>query len=137
MSHEAIIKFAPIFTLERFNDPKWARPGRTMYEPGAFRFGPSEDPFVDKETVPLLIDHDPEREIGTVRDLWKWGWIDGPWVFASATLTDVPPWLERGTRVSFGFSSLQTHRDSRLAGAGRRQGHRERGLRALTGQAAC
>ena len=45
MSHEAIIKFAPIFTLERFNDPKW-RPDRRMYEPGALKFCRARTPFL-------------------------------------------------------------------------------------------
>jgi hypothetical protein len=35
MSYEAIIKFAPVFTLDRFNDPKW-RPDRRMYYPAVW-----------------------------------------------------------------------------------------------------
>jgi hypothetical protein len=95
MSHEAIIKFAPVFTLDRFNDPKW-RPDRRMYYPGALRFLPGT------EAVPLIVDHDDDREIGTVQKLHKWDWPGGPWIFASATVTAPPPWLKRGTRVSFG-----------------------------------
>lgn len=103
MSHEVIIKFAPVFTLERFNDPTW-RPDRRMYEPGALKFLPTRD------TVPLIVDHDDDREIGTVQKLHRWDWIDGPWIFASATVTAPPPWLKRGTRVSFG-SKIVSRRD--------------------------
>jgi hypothetical protein len=100
MTHTAIIKFAPIFTVERFNDPAWNRPGRQLYESGAFRFLPSED------TVPLVVNHDDSREIGTVHEVFKLDWIDGPWICARATVNDPPSWLKRGTRSSFSFITL-------------------------------
>jgi hypothetical protein len=84
------VKFAPVFTLERFNDPRWNRTGRTLYESGAFEFPPNKD------TIPLLIDHEDDREIGTVHSLFKMDWIDGPWICARATVTDPPEWLKRG-----------------------------------------
>jgi hypothetical protein len=70
MSHTALVKFAPIFTLERFDDHAWNRPGRTLYERGAFQFLPG------KTTVPLLVDHEDSREIGTVHELFRMDWID-------------------------------------------------------------
>jgi hypothetical protein len=36
--HTALIKVAPIRTLERHNDPDWNRPGRTLYGSHALRF---------------------------------------------------------------------------------------------------
>jgi hypothetical protein len=38
-----------------------ARPGRDLYQRGSLRFLPGQ------ETVPLLVDHDDDREIGIVR----------------------------------------------------------------------
>jgi hypothetical protein len=97
MSHEAIVKFAPVWLADRFDDPTWNRPGRTLYQRGAFQFLPG------KSTVPLLVDHDDDREVGTVHELFELDWIDGPWIAARATVTDPPVWLKRGeTKASFG-----------------------------------
>ena len=95
MSHTALIKFAPIFTLERFNDPAWSRPGRTMYYNGALRFLPAET------SIPLIVDHDDSREIGAVHELFKMDWTDGPWICARATVNTPPSWLKRGSAASF------------------------------------
>jgi hypothetical protein len=101
MSHDVTIKFAPIFTAERFSDPAWTRPGRTMCYPGALKFLPGTT------TVPLLVDHDDGREIGTVNRLFQMDWVDGPWICASATIDGDPPcWLERGNGASFGSRVL-------------------------------
>lgn len=111
MSQSVFIKFAPVFTLERYNDPVWARPGRMMYEPGSLKFMPGENSAL------LLVDHDYGREIGRVHRLSRDDWLDGPWFFASATVDDPPSWLERGTPVSFGFGPVHIRdmaiRDSR------------------------
>ena len=42
MSHTTLIKFAPIYSLERHNDPKWNRPGRALYASNALRFAPGK-----------------------------------------------------------------------------------------------
>ena len=99
MTYEINIKVAPVFTLERFNDPAWTRPGRLMYE--SLQFMPGQT------TAKLLVNHDAKREIGVVHHLWRWDWVDGPWVVAHATLTDPPSWLRRGIRASFGFGVVQ------------------------------
>ena len=52
MSHTALIRFAPLTTLERVNDDRWKDRGRTMYDPGGLTFAPSKD------SVPLLVNHD-------------------------------------------------------------------------------
>jgi hypothetical protein len=98
MSHTVTIKFAPLLTLDRVNDPAWQRADRTMYASvNALRFLPG------KSSAPLIVDHDDNLEIGTVTDLWRLDWIDGPWIAATATLHEPPEsWLKRGTRVSFG-----------------------------------
>ena len=69
-----------------------------MYWPGAPRFLPTET------EIPLLVDHNMERQVGVVHELFKLYWIDGgPWICARATVTDPPIWLKRHeTKASFG-----------------------------------
>lgn len=103
------LKFAPVFTSERFNDPRWTRPGRTMYSKLEFIPG--------KTSVPLLLNHDDDREIGTVDLIYRGEWIDGPWYFAAATLDrEPPPWLQRGCRVSFRCTPLHRNEDFTIRG---------------------
>ena len=95
---DVLIKFAPVHTLERHNDPAWNRAGRSLDEIGSLRFAPG------RSTVPLVVDHREEREVGIVHKIFRADWSDGPWWMASATLTEPPAWLEKyGTRASFGF----------------------------------
>ena len=84
MSHTALTRFAPVFTLERFNGPLWARPGRVMYERGGLQFLPGED------SAPLLVDHREGNVIGTVHALGTIEWSDGPWIYARASVDDAP-----------------------------------------------
>ena len=53
--------------------------------------------------IPLLVNHDPDRRIGTVHELARMGWTDGPWVVARATVDDAPAWLRTQRKASFGF----------------------------------
>ena len=103
MTHTATIKIAPIFTLERFDDPAW-RSDRTMYESGALSFLPGT------EEIPLLISHDEQQVVGVVHELMRMEWVDGlrvgPWIVARCTVEDRPEWLGRYTRASFGFKTL-------------------------------
>ena len=69
MSYTASIKFALVFNVERFDDPAW-RADRTLYDPGALKFLPG------KTTVPLVVDHDGEQEIGTVHTLKRMEWTE-------------------------------------------------------------
>lgn len=90
------MKFAPIVTAERMNNPTWERPGRTMYWPGSLRFLPIHS------EIPLVVDHNLERQVGVVHELFEMDWIDGPWVCARATVSDPPCWLKRyETKASF------------------------------------
>ena len=103
MSHRAIVKIAPLFTLERFDDRTWPA-DRVMYESGSLRFLPGKD------TVPLIVNHDDEWVIGTVHELFRMDWVDGsrvgPWIVARCTVDDPPAWMKRNTRASFGFKLL-------------------------------
>jgi hypothetical protein len=110
VSHSVLIRLAPIFTHARFNDPAWARPGRLMYHGDALRMLPSD------KTVPLLVDHDEGRAIGTVDELFRLEWIDGPWLAARATVPgDLPTWFKRGAPASCGYLPLH-RRDVAIAG---------------------
>ena len=44
MSHNILVKLAPILTAERWDDPNWTRPGRTLYWPGSLRLLPGKPP---------------------------------------------------------------------------------------------
>jgi hypothetical protein len=93
----ALIKIAPIVSTERVNDPTWTRPGRVLFWSGSLSFLPG------RSTIPLVIDHDVSRQVGTVHDLFTMDWIDGPWICARATLDNPPGWLKPyTTRASFG-----------------------------------
>jgi hypothetical protein len=101
MSYSATIKLAPVWTFERHTDPRWNRPGRALYEPGSLRFLPG------RTEVPLLVDHNEDRQIGTVRELFRMDWIDGPWICAHAVLDEPPVWMKQHeTKASFSHRNL-------------------------------
>ena len=96
MSHTALIKFAPVLTAERWGNPEWTRPGRTFYWGGSLKLIPGTP-------TPLIVDHDMDRRIGFVRELFTMPWTDGPWIVARAEITDPPAWLRTyETKASFG-----------------------------------
>ena len=100
---EAVVKFAPLLSVERVNDPAWQDAERTMVTQSTFRL-PHK-----KECVPLLADHNPDVELGTVKDWFRLKWIDGEWLAATATLNaPPPPFLQRGARASYGYKALHS-----------------------------
>ena len=40
MSHNILVKLAPILDADRWDDPTWTRPGRTLYWPHSLRLRP-------------------------------------------------------------------------------------------------
>jgi len=40
VSVSAVIKFAPVLTVERYQNPEWARPGRDLYRSGSLQLLP-------------------------------------------------------------------------------------------------
>ena len=101
MTYTSLIRFAPLTTLERVNDERWKRPGRTMYDSGALTLMPG------KTEVPLLINHDDDRVIGTVHTITRFEDTDGPWLACIAEIHDLPCWLTRGdTKASFSYVPL-------------------------------
>ena len=100
MNHTAVIKIGPLVTANALRHPCSVRAGRKLYQRGALE-------FLSVTGVPLLVDHDTSRQVGTVHELINFPDTDGEWIAARATITDKPEWLKRGTRASFEFASLQ------------------------------
>ena len=69
VTHTANIMFAPLHSLERHNDPKWNREGRTLYEARAIRMRPGVT------EIPVLVDHRVDRQVGTVDMIYRLPWI--------------------------------------------------------------
>ena len=109
MTYKALIKFAPLDTLERRRDPDWNRADRSLYGPGRFMFKPG------LTQIPLLVDHQDDQQVGIVDSIFRADEVDvvagqvesGPWLVASATVTDPPRWLrEHETKASFSFAAM-------------------------------
>ena len=98
MSHTISIKLAPVLTAERWDDPKWMRPGRAFYWPGSLA-------LIPRQPTPIVIDHDMNRVIGTVTELVTMPFTDGRWIVARGVLDGDPPsWLRQyHTKASLGF----------------------------------
>jgi hypothetical protein len=92
------IRFAPIATADRHSSSRWNRADRTLYEKLRLRPGVA--------TAPLLVNHEHDRQIGVVTDLFRFEDVDGPWWAALADVDDPPAWLERGTPASFAFAAV-------------------------------
>ena len=97
VTHTVTIKLAPVLTADRFRNPDWDRPDRTLYWRGALQFLPN------RSEVPLFVDHDLTRQIGVMDTFFELDWIDGEWICAVGTIGDPPAWIERHhTKASFG-----------------------------------
>ena len=94
LSSTAIIKLAPVITAATWRNPEWERPGRDVYWSGSLVLLPRRE-------VPLLVDHDDDRQVGVVRELSVLDWVDTKWIVAHVTINDPPGWLRNGTAASF------------------------------------
>jgi hypothetical protein len=100
LSHSALIKVGRIYSGEL---PDEVPAGRCRYQRGSIRFLPNR-------TVPVLVDHNDHRRIGTVLELAEIEDTDGHWMAARCELSDVPSWLKGGlygTRASWGYKVLR------------------------------
>lgn len=103
MSHNISIKLGPILNAERWNNPTWTRPGRTLYWPGSLK------PLPGKPT-PIVVDHDMSRQIGTVTELSTMDWTDGPWIIARGVIDHPPDWLRQyQTKASLGYWNVHSN----------------------------
>ena len=96
MTYEAAIAILPATSLERLNDPAWLTPDRLMADASGIKLFPRREP------VALLVDHDKQRPIGSVKSLMRLDAADpaGKWVVAIVEVTERPDWLRRGTPAS-------------------------------------
>jgi hypothetical protein len=100
-----MIRFAPIApadALRQLNEGSLDLE-RQWYKRDAFKFLPAE------ASVPLVVDHNVDKRVGTVRSLFPHPDTDGEWVAALCDVTDPPDWLRRNTPASFKFITLLRH----------------------------
>lgn len=106
MSFSALLRFAPVYDGSRIlTEPRLVR--KLMVERGALEKVKREEP------IPVVIDHDPERQVGTVREIFiapdvSYGGVVADWYHASVELTDAPGWLKRNGGVSWSYGALRT-----------------------------
>jgi hypothetical protein len=104
MSVAAVLRFTPVYDPRILEVQGLARD--VMVQRGAL------EKIGDDETTRVLVNHDPGRQVGTVREIYIAPTVDGgvvrDWYFASVRLDDPPDWLARHGAVSWGYKALQT-----------------------------
>ena len=65
--------------------------------------------FLTRETIPVVIDHNPELVVGEVSEFVSWDWTDQRWLVARARLDRAPSWVRRGTKASFSYRVLRSY----------------------------
>lgn len=90
------MKFAAVHSLEWLKNGVSVDAGRNLYYRGGLEFLPG------RVSVPLVIHHDMDRQVGTVDLIYAADWTPGPFYFARAQVDNLPAWVRRGTPVSFG-----------------------------------
>ncbi len=103
-THVALIKICRAYDSRLIGGP--VRGDATMFS--ELRFLPS------KSSVPVVINHDVDREVGRVHEIFVMEWPEGSemrrWNVARCSLIDpLPGWLRRGTGASFSHRRLHTH----------------------------
>jgi len=91
-------RVAPVYHSRLVLDPQLRREERTLFQRGSMR--------MINSSVPLLIDHDPQQQVGQVHEVTEFRDADGLWHAATATVDDPPEWLKRGSACSIGFITL-------------------------------
>jgi hypothetical protein len=78
--------------------------GETEIPQGQTRYGHRMRLAPWVERVPLLIDHDEGKRVGTVLALDEFDDTDGRWVYARCRMyADAPAWVKRGSRASWSY----------------------------------
>ena len=101
----AVLRFVPAYTPHLLDDPRLVR--QLMVERGALTKVKLDEP------IPVVVDHDLDRQIGTVRSIDVWddvmpGAFVAPWFFAHVDLEDPPEWLKRGGGVSWSHRNVHS-----------------------------
>jgi hypothetical protein len=89
------------------------RPGEIP--PGLLRYGHEMKLATWQANVPLLLDHDEAKRIGTVDELVTFDDVDGRWLCARAAIyPDAGRWVRKGSPAS--FKSALLHESSFVPG---------------------
>ena len=100
----AVLRFAPVYDPRILEVPGLARD--LMVQPGAL-----ETVGLD-EATPVVIDHDMDRQVGTVREIYIAPSVDAghvpEWFYASCDFEGPPGWLRAGGGVSWSHIPLRT-----------------------------
>jgi hypothetical protein len=108
MTWEAILRFTPAYDPRAFDaDGPGARPELLVSTDALNRLKLNEP-------TPVVVDHDDDRVVGHVREVWvakdvDYGTRVRRWYFASCELTEKPDWLKRGSGVSWSWYSLHEY----------------------------
>ena len=107
MTWEAVLRFAPAYdTRHLVGDPPDA-PDLLVSDSVLQKVKPNEP-------TPVLCDHDDERVVGHVKNVWvspdvDYGTRIRRWHFAACELNERPSWLKRGGGVSWSYHPLHTY----------------------------
>jgi hypothetical protein len=101
----ALLRFAPAYDSRIVTDPKFAR--TLMVQRGALEQINRDQP------IPVLVDHDMSRQVGTVREIFvapdiTYGGVVQDWYFASVEIAEPPGWLKFNGGVSWSHVPLRT-----------------------------
>jgi hypothetical protein len=100
-----VIRIGPIFDGE-----PWLPEGATYWQRGSLK------PLPNRTEIPVVIDHDPDRIIGSVDEIIEWnGDADGVWLAARCWI-DGSDWPRKGTGASVSYRTLRQQQ----IGAGQR-----------------
>lgn len=99
MTHDVLIRLARLINADALRDIDDGKiPAQRYVQRGGLR--------LREEGVPLLVDHDRSRRVGTVYRVLEFADTTGLWVWAKATVEDPPGWLRAGTRASYGSHAI-------------------------------
>ena len=107
MTWEAVLRFAPAYDTRHLVDGAVNAP-ELIVASDALKQLRSGEP------TPVVIDHNSERVVGRVKNVYVWDDVDygtrvRKWHFAAVELDEKPEWLKRGTGVSWGYHPLHTY----------------------------
>ena len=109
MTFEALLRFVPAFDARHFDEDAPGPRPELVVSHDALKKTKREVP------TPVVIDHDPERVVGHVRNVFVGTDVDygtrvRRWFFAACELSEKPDWLKRGCGVSWSYHSLHEYK---------------------------
>lgn len=109
MTWEAVVRFTPAYDMRSLVDDggQGERPELIVSRDALAKLKSSEP-------TPVVVDHDDDRVVGRVREMWVGEDVDygtrvRSWHFATCELDERPDWLERGSGVSWSYYPLREY----------------------------